>query len=219
MSIQQERELVWSMLTANLPEAYREPMILFYRCEESTRDVAIALGESEATIRQQLKRGRDMLRAEMTESIRTTLGVTVPKAAFAAIVMASLPSTTYATAQPPRLQRLRSQVSRRCYVGHRWRRLFSRFDWNRGRRFGTWISWKNCEYERQQRFIVRQALLFSAGLVIFLVLLEILVALRVQGARNPNDTVYGSLLVGLILGSQGFACIWIWRDIRRFKQI
>ena len=33
MSIQQERELVWSML-ARLPEAYREPMILFYRCEE-----------------------------------------------------------------------------------------------------------------------------------------------------------------------------------------
>lgn len=218
MSIQQERELVWAML-ARLPDVYREPMILFYRCEESTRDVAIALGENEATIRQRLKRGRDMLRAEITESIRTTLGATVPKAAFAAIVMASLPSTTYAAAAAATTATAaKSSTAGAAATVAIGGAVFGPLIGIAGGIFGTWMGWKNCEYESQQRFIVRQTLLHTAGLVIFSILLESLVTLRVQGAI-PNDTVYGSLLVGLILGSQGLGFILIWRGIRGYKQI
>ncbi len=219
MSNQQERELVWAML-ARLPEAYREPLILFYRCEESTRDVAIALGESEATIRQRLKRGRDMLRTEITGSIRTTLGATVPKAAFAAMVMASLPSTTYAAGAATASATIAKSSSAfgaaaTSAVGGA---VFGSLIGIAGGVFGTWMGWRSCEYESQQRFILRQALLYTAGLVVFFILLEILIKLRVQGAI-PNDTVYGSLLVGLILGSQGLSFVWMWRDFRGYKQI
>ena len=91
----QEQAAVWSMLE-RLPENYREPMVLFYRGEQSTRDVAIALGENESTIRQRLKRGREMIRQEALDTVCRTLSETAPKAAFAAIVMAGLPSATYA---------------------------------------------------------------------------------------------------------------------------
>jgi RNA polymerase sigma factor (sigma-70 family) len=218
MSQQQEREWVWSML-ARLPESYREPMILFYRCEQSTRDVAVALGESEATIRQRLHRGRDMLRTEMTESIRITLGATAPTAAFATMVMASLPSTTYAagsattTATAVKLSSGGTVAS--SAIGGA---VFGSLLGIAGGIFGTWMSWKNCEYESQQRFIVRQSLIFLAGMIVFLILLEILVTMRVRGAI-ANDTVYGSLLVGLILGSQGLGFVWMWREIRGYKRI
>lgn len=219
MSIQQERELVWSLL-AQLPETCREPMILFYRCGESTRDVAIALGENEATIRQRLKRGRDILRTEMTESIRTTLGATVPKAAFAAMVVASLPSTTYAvgiagtTTTAAKSSNAVGAAAMSAVGGA----VFGSLIGIAGGVFGTWMSWKNCVYESQQKFILRQALLFLAGFIVFGTLLTVLVAARMQGAI-ANDTVYGSLLVGLILGSQGLSFAWMWRGIRGYKRI
>ena len=160
-----------------------------------------------------------MLRAEMTESIRTMLVATVPRTAFATMVMASLPTTTYAAAAAATTATAaKSSTAGAAATSAIGGAVFGPLIGIAGGIFGTWMSWKNCEYESQQRYIVRQTLLFSAGLVIFLVLLEILVTLRVQGAI-PNDTVYGSLLVGLILGSQGLACVWIWRDIRGFKQI
>ena len=62
MSLDQDREFVWSML-ARLPATYREPMVLFYRCEESTRAVAFALGEEAKAngepIRESILRQRD----------------------------------------------------------------------------------------------------------------------------------------------------------------
>ncbi len=219
MSMQQERELVWAML-ARLPEAYREPLVLFYRCEESTREVAIALGESEATIRQRLKRGRDMLRTEMAESIRNTLAATVPKAAFAGMVMASLPSATYAagaattTATVVKSSSAAGAAATSAIGGA----FFGSLIGLAGGVFGTWMSWKNCEYESQQKFILRQALRYVVGLSVFGILLAILVTVR-QQERITDDTLYSRLLVTLFVVSQVLNCAWIWQCIRGYKQI
>ena len=220
MSKQQERELVWSML-ACLPEAYREPMILFYRCEESTRDVAIALGESEATIRQRLKRGRDMMRAEMDDSVRNTIAATAPKIAFAAMVMASLPSGTYAAGAAAVTTATAAKSSSAVGVavtsavgGALLGSLFG----IAGGVFGTWMGWKNCEYVSQQKFILRQALKYVVGFTVFGILLATLVAARQQG-KIADDAVYGRLLGTLIIVSQVLNLTWIWRGIRGYKQI
>ncbi len=219
MSKQQERELVWSML-ARLPEAYREPLVLFYRCEESTRDVAIALGESEATIRQRLKRGRDMLRTEMADSIRTTLRATVPKTAFAAMVVASLPSATYAagaattTATAVKSSSAAGAAASSAVSGA----ILGSLIGIAGGVFGTWMSWKNCEYESQQKFILRQALRYAVGLNVFGILIVMLVTSRQQGIIADN-TVYGRLLVTLIVVSQVLNFVWIWQCIRGYKQV
>lgn len=219
MSKLQERELVWTML-ARLPEAYREPLVLFYRCEESTRDVAIALGESEATIRQRLKRGRDMLRTEMAESIRNTLGATVPKAAFAALVMASLPSATYAAGAATTTATVvkSSSATGAAVTSAIGGAIFGSLVGIAGGVFGTWMSWKNCEYESQQKFILRQTLRYVVGLSVFGILLAILVTVRQQGTIT-DDTVFSWLLVTLIVVSQVLNFAWIWQGIRGYKQV
>jgi RNA polymerase sigma factor (sigma-70 family) len=65
-----------------LPEKYRLPLILFYREEESTREVAFLLGLEEATVRQQIHRGREMVRHLLEGKLGDLLSRTAPSATF-----------------------------------------------------------------------------------------------------------------------------------------
>ena len=229
MSQSQQQQLVWSILE-NLPEAYREPMILFYRNEKSTREVAIALGENEATIRQRLKRAREMLREEVSETLRVALCETAPKAAFGAVVMASLPVVSYAAAATTATTATSAVVAKSSGVGSVAAKvatgaalgsagavLGSAIGLLSGI-FGTWMSWKNCEYESQQKFILRKALKYSVALAVFLVLLVALIYAKMQGAVT-NNALYVSLLVGLMVGFQILNLFWIISTNRRYKQL
>src|SRR5436853_5711300 len=62
---QEEAGLVRDALT-QLPESYREPLILYYRENQSTKAVAEALEISEDAVRQRLARGREMLRDRLS---------------------------------------------------------------------------------------------------------------------------------------------------------
>src|SRR5262245_21721222 len=53
----EEEALVWQTLE-QLPESYREPLILFYREEQSVAGVAAALDLSPDVVKQRLSRGR-----------------------------------------------------------------------------------------------------------------------------------------------------------------
>lgn len=46
----------------SLPEAYREAVFLFYYCDMSIHDIAVALNCQEVTVRSRLHRGREALR-------------------------------------------------------------------------------------------------------------------------------------------------------------
>jgi len=94
---EQESLLVWQAL-AKLPDKYREPLILFYREEQSVTSVANSLGLAEDAARQRLYRGRQLLRREMTQMIEGTLRRTAPTLAFTAAVMSVLPALTPAPA-------------------------------------------------------------------------------------------------------------------------
>jgi RNA polymerase sigma factor (sigma-70 family) len=218
LSIEQERQWVWSLL-ARLPEIYREPMVLFYRCDESTRDVAVALGESEATIRQRLKRGRDLIRAEMADCIRRTLVETAPKGAFAALVMASVPASTYAagatvsTVTAAKSSGLVGTVGSSAVAGS----LIGSFVGLAGGLFGSWMSWKNCEYVSQQRFVVRQIVLYLILMGIFCLLLAMLIAARNQGQIGGDG--YSGFYLFLMLGFQALNFLWIWRTIVGYKKV
>ncbi|HKJ89697.1 MAG TPA: sigma-70 family RNA polymerase sigma factor, partial [Oceanipulchritudo sp.] len=60
----EEEQLLWRAIK-EIPQEYREPLVLFYREERSVRAVAIALGLSEPAVKQRLTRGRRMLRQRM----------------------------------------------------------------------------------------------------------------------------------------------------------
>ncbi|MBC7366645.1 MAG: RNA polymerase sigma factor [Undibacterium sp.] len=87
----EEAIIVWRALE-QLPENYREPLVLFYREHQSVERVAAALDLSEETVKQRLSRGRGMLRAQMEHLVERSLGFTTPGALFTTAVLGALPA-------------------------------------------------------------------------------------------------------------------------------
>jgi RNA polymerase sigma factor (sigma-70 family) len=89
----EEREMLWRILS-ELPQRYRETMVLYYRQGKSTATVALATGLTEDAVRQRLARGRDMLRDQIAETLERNLARSAPTPAFAIAVLAALPALT-----------------------------------------------------------------------------------------------------------------------------
>ena len=97
-SINKEQQaLVWSALQ-RMPDIYREPIVLFYRQNQSVSQVAAALSLSEDAARQRLSRGRKLLKAELACLVEDFLNATAPDQAFTAAVVAALPALAGQTA-------------------------------------------------------------------------------------------------------------------------
>jgi RNA polymerase sigma factor (sigma-70 family) len=74
-----------------LPEHYREPLILFYREDQSIQHVADAMDLSTDAVRQRLSRGRNMLRDRVEAIIERSLQRTKPTSALTIAIMTALP--------------------------------------------------------------------------------------------------------------------------------
>ncbi|MCA9183993.1 MAG: sigma-70 family RNA polymerase sigma factor [Pirellulaceae bacterium] len=92
---QEETELLDRTL-ASLPPTYREPLVLFYREQQSVARVAELLDLSPNAVKQRLSRGREMLRSEIAAVVERGLLRSSPGRAFTLGVVAALPiiSTT-----------------------------------------------------------------------------------------------------------------------------
>jgi hypothetical protein len=89
----EERAILLPQLQ-ELPPLYREPMVLFYRQNESVAEVAEVLGISEDAVKQRLSRGRVMLAERVERSLGSVLRTTVPTTAFTLAVMGVLAAST-----------------------------------------------------------------------------------------------------------------------------
>lgn len=92
----EEQAVLWRVLEG-LPVTYREPMILFYRQNQSVAEVAETLEMSEDSVKQRLSRGRVMLGERVAKFVETALHTTGPKKEFTAGVLAALPAVTAST--------------------------------------------------------------------------------------------------------------------------
>ena len=92
----EEETLVWEALE-EIPENYREPLILFYREHQSVAEVAEALDVSPDAVKQRLSRGREMLREQVASVVEGTLRRSRPQAGFTLSVMAGLTAMTAGT--------------------------------------------------------------------------------------------------------------------------
>jgi len=93
----EEQVLLWETLE-RLPVEYREPLVLYYRQEESLSAVAEALELSQAAARQRLSRGRAMLARRLERVIRHGLRTTGPTKAFTLAVISLLPGIAVSAA-------------------------------------------------------------------------------------------------------------------------
>lgn len=86
LAADQERRLITEGLD-RLPDDAREVLLLFYREEQSVRQVALLLDVSEDAVKQRLSRARAALRADLLETLATTLRRTTPGGSFTAAVV------------------------------------------------------------------------------------------------------------------------------------
>ncbi|MBW8036305.1 MAG: sigma-70 family RNA polymerase sigma factor, partial [Planctomycetes bacterium] len=95
--ISMEEQTVVAKALQQIPESYRQPLILFYRQEKSVKQVAEMLELSEENIRTRLSRGRKMLKQQVVAMVEKTLASTAPGKAFTVAVMASVAATIIKT--------------------------------------------------------------------------------------------------------------------------
>ena len=217
MSTAEDRALIWKMLE-RLPETYRETLVLFYRGEQSVAEVATALCENEAAIRQRLKRGRELLRSEVNEVVADTLRSTSPSSSFSTAVIAMLPATKMAVSAAGTIGASTGKTAlasgTTATVGSA---IFGSLIGIAGGAFGSWMSWRNAEYKSQQRFMVRSLIYYCVGLSIFMLLMPLLVRLKLNGTLSNQVywPLYGILMTSAFLLNG----VWIWWVITSYKRI
>ena len=86
----EQSELVWSTIE-KIPDPYRETLILYYRSDQSVKNIAEATGVSEESVRQRLVRARKSLKSKLESMIGNVLHETVPGEMFTFSVLAALP--------------------------------------------------------------------------------------------------------------------------------
>ena len=87
----EEETLLWQTLE-RIPESYREPLILYYREEQSVAEIAAALELSPDTVKQRLARGRAMLQEWVAQLVEGTLRRSRPGRGLTVAIMAGITS-------------------------------------------------------------------------------------------------------------------------------
>jgi Na+/glutamate symporter len=83
---------LWRSLE-RIPEAFREPLVLFYRENQSVETVAANLDLSEDAVKQRLSRGRKLLQEEVLAFVEGALKKTSPDKTFTLGVLTALSVT------------------------------------------------------------------------------------------------------------------------------
>ncbi len=91
-AITAEQQAVVRHALQQIPPKYRESLVLFYRQDQSVKEVAEQLGLSEEAVKQRLSRGRKLLKEQVAAIVETTIRRTGPSMLFTAAVVAALPA-------------------------------------------------------------------------------------------------------------------------------
>jgi RNA polymerase sigma factor (sigma-70 family) len=92
-----QAERVVGEALARVPESYRDVLVLYYREQQSVREVSDALGITEAATMQRLSRGRQYLANGVTSLVEKSLRGQRPKRNLVASVLAALPAASIMT--------------------------------------------------------------------------------------------------------------------------
>lgn len=213
----QESALLWRTLQ-NLPETYREPLVLYYRQNESVATVAQSLDISEDAVKQRLARGRAMMAQEVERRLGNTLRQTVPTAAFTYCVLAALPlATTSASAATAGVTLAKYGPGGPTFFTSLLNGGLSPLLAFVAAGIGYKVSMDSARSQEERRMIRRLFMLVMAAIVTLCGLMTALVVAGPALARQQPGT-YVFLLVGLIATCQlvcVFGLLWAFRQTRR----
>jgi len=215
----EEQALVWSALES-LPETYREPLVLFYRDDESVSRVAEALELSEDAVKQRLARGREMLRSEIAATVERALKRSGPGVVFTLSVLGALPGFGAASASAATIGAagkaaapLAAATVKAGLVGG----ILGSLGGVAGGALGAWASWKTARYQRERDLYRRAIIIYAVGLAIFLVpFLAMAVGWQPLAMGVQNYLIVFGVWMIVFFGASG---IWTWSLIRTWRRI
>jgi RNA polymerase sigma factor (sigma-70 family) len=193
----EQQAVVWRALQ-NIHPKYREPMVLFYREQQSVSQVAAGLELSEQVVRQRLSRGRKLLKAEAALVVGDVLGRTGPGKVFTVAVVAALPAVSVeaaaaavagATAKSaPAAKAVLASALSGAILGPIIGLL--------GGVFGSWMSVKHTNSPRERQFMLKITLVIWTELIVLLSVLGLFLVLARRGIvpKNVYWTVFAVVM-------------------------
>jgi hypothetical protein len=195
-----------------MPTLYREPMILFYRQNESVASVAEVLGVSEDAVKQRLSRGRVMLAERVERALGSVLRTTVPSAAFTLAVMGVLAAST-TTASAAAATGAGAKLAKGSVLGGTLAVPF--IAWAAGMWSVFRSQTQSARTPRERRFAVGT----FAGATVIVSAITLVFGMRGIGLMAGSSwLVAGSMLFGALLESAAFAFgFWVYRRRQRIR--
>jgi len=169
----EEEALLWRSLE-QIPEMYRVPLILFYRENQTIKEVAEALELSEDAARQRLVRGRKLLHKQVLAFVEDALGRTTPGKAFTLGVLAALPASLTTSAKAAAVATVAAKGGASA-AGATFLAVLGAVCGPAlgviGGYLGLKSSLRNAPTQRERAFVIRQAKIGGIGAVAFVVAL------------------------------------------------
>ncbi len=215
----EEERLLWNSIE-QIPEVYREPLILFYREQQSVSSVAETLDLSPDVVKQRLSRGRKMLAQQMEAFVETALRRSIPGKSFTLAVLAALPaltvSTTAATigASAAKGSALAKSAATAGLLGA----LLGPALGFLGGWLGARASIRHTESPREREFMKRFSVQVFALVLVFCAVLSLLIP-NAQRFSRGFPAAYPLVLAGVIIGYVlVMVCFSFWAQ-RRQREI
>jgi RNA polymerase sigma factor (sigma-70 family) len=216
----EEEAILWRSLE-QIPETYREPLILYYREGESLDYVAAALDLTEETARQRLSRGRKMLQEQVAQFVEGALRQSTPGRAFTLGVIAALPlMTTSASAAAIGTAAAKSGTATTgagllAMLGV----LLGPIIGCLGAWFGVKASLESAESDRERQLIRRQTRQMMALVITFLVVLFLGICFQTRIWKTPTEAaiVLSGVIPVVYLVSLVAMMLHFWRARSRLR--
>jgi RNA polymerase sigma factor (sigma-70 family) len=214
----EEENLLWRTLS-EIPETYREPLVLFYREQQSVAQVAAALDLSPDAVKQRLSRGRALLKHEIAAFVETRLRNTRPGKAFTIGVLVALPAIVpSATAAGLVAGASKSSAAKSGAALGFSGGVLGPLIGLLGAYLGAKASIENTRSPRERRFMIRQT--WWAGAYVLAFLAALIMAMTFGKRLLPEHPVaFAGLLVALVAGYLAGLLAMVLRSNRRQRDI
>jgi RNA polymerase sigma factor (sigma-70 family) len=210
----EEQDLLWRTL-ADIPQPYRETLVMYYRQGQSAAVVATAMETTEDAVRQRLSRGREMLREQLAEMLERNLSRSAPGAAFTVAVVTALPALVPQTAAAASIATVgkASTGAMGATVSGLLAVWLGPILGLVGAVIGTRASLRETKSPAERRLVVRWIVIIWAYVLLAMIPLIALVVARRQGAFG--GTTFAFLMAGYWIGYTAGLLILILRSNRQ----
>lgn len=190
---EQQQLLLWKVLNT-IDTTYREPLILFYREQQSVECVAQELDITTDNAKQRLSRGRKLLKQAMSSFVEDSLARSIPGIAFTTGVMAligSTPSPAKAAVVGTGVTKTGSafKLTSVLVVLASVSGLISAY-------FGIKAGFAQSRTKREKRLVIKMVILYLSSALIFVVGMFVL---QYIAGQQPEQALICSILSQLLV--------------------